>query len=91
MARGEVQEVGGGHAEVGDVDALGPHAVGEGGGELDARLAHVAGDEDLGRPGEAGHGAADGPAHVRVELVGHRAAHVVGLEDLVHPAHGPQP
>ena len=72
-----------------DVDTLGPHPVGERGRELHARLAHVAGDEDLGGSGEAGHGAADGPAHIRVELVGHDATHVVGLEDLVHPAHGP--
>ena len=55
--------------------------------ELDARLAHVPGHEDLGGAGEAGHGAPDGEAHVRVELVGHRATHVVRLEDLVHPAH----
>ena len=85
---GEVEEVGRGQAEVGDVDPLGPHAVGEGAGQLDAGLAHVAGHQDLGRAGEAGHGAPDGAAHVRIELVGHGAAHVVGLEDLVHAAHG---
>ena len=87
VARGEVQEIGRGHAEVGDVDALGPDAIGEGAGERHPRLTHVTGHEDLGGGGEAGHGAPDGQAHVRVELVGHRAAHVVGLEDLVHPAH----
>ena len=55
------------------------------------RLAHVAGHQDLWRAREAGHGPADGPAHVGVELVGHRAAHVVRLEDLVHAAHGAPP
>ena len=34
--------------EVDDVDALGGDALGEGGGELDARRAHVVGDEDRG-------------------------------------------
>ena len=34
---GEVHEVGGGQAEVDDVEPLGAHAVGERGGELDAR------------------------------------------------------
>ena len=95
VARREVQEVGGGHAEVDDVDALGPHPVGEGGRQLHPALAHVAGHQDPRRAGEAGHGPADGAAHVGVELVGHRAPHVVRLEDLVHAAlgaaHGPQP
>ena len=50
MARREVQEVGGGHAEVDDVDAFGPHPVGEGGRQLHAALAHVAGHQDLGVP-----------------------------------------
>ena len=88
MTRGEVQEVGRRQTEVGDVDALGAHALGEGRGELHARSPHVAGHQDLGGAGEAGEGAPDGPAHVGVELVGHRATDVVGLEDLVHPAHG---
>ena len=44
-----------------------------------------------GASGEAGHGPADGPAHVGIELVGHRAAHVVRLEDLVHAAHRAPP
>ena len=48
---------------------------------------HVAGHEDLGRPGEAGHGPADGPAHGGVQLIGHGAADVVRLEDLIHSCH----
>ena len=91
MARGEIQEVGGGHAEVDDVDPFGPHAVGEGGRQLHPGLAHVADDHDLRGVDEAGHGPPDGPAHVGVELVGHRAAHVVRLEDLVHAAHRAPP
>ena len=47
---------------------------------------HVAGDEDLrhapsSSSGEAGEGGTDRPAYGGVELVGHGAADVVGLED----------
>jgi hypothetical protein len=48
MARREIEEVGGRHAEVVDVDALGPHPVGEGGRQLHPALAHVAGHQDPG-------------------------------------------
>jgi hypothetical protein len=91
VSRREVQEVRRGHAEVGDVDTLGAHAIREGAGQLDTRLAHVATHQDLGRVGEACHGASDGTAHFRIELIGDDAPHVVGLEDPVHPAHGCPP
>ena len=48
----EVHEVGGREAEVDDVDALGAHAVGERGGELDARGPHVAPDQHLAGPAD---------------------------------------
>ena len=91
MASGEVEEVGGGETEIRHLDTLGPHAVGERTRQLDAGLAHVPCHEDLGRPYETRHGPANGEAHVGVELIGHRAAHVVRFEDLVHSAHGAPP
>ena len=58
----EVDEVGGGEAEVDDVDALRVRALGEGGGELDAVGSHVPPDEHLrARLGEPGEGGADRP------------------------------
>ena len=68
--------------EVGDRRPLGPGPLGEGRGQLDPRRAHVPGHQQPGGPGEPGHGAADGPAQVGVELVGHGAPDVVGLEDV---------
>ena len=93
VAGGEVGDVGGGHAEVDDVEALVEHALGEGRRQLHAGGAHVAGDEHpggavvLGR--EAGEGGADALAVVGVELAGAQAADVVGLEDGVEVTHGP--
>ena len=46
-AGGEVHEVGGGQAEVDDVDPLGRDALGEGRRQLHPGRSHVAGDEDL--------------------------------------------
>ena len=66
--------------------------VGEGGGELDSRRAHVAGDEHRAGPvalgGEAGERGADATGALGVELVRNRAPDVVGLEDGVEGDHG---
>jgi hypothetical protein len=53
-----------------------------------ARRPHVASHHHPLGAGEAGERPADGPADLLVELVGHQAAHVVGLEDGVEGAHG---
>jgi hypothetical protein len=73
-AGGEEHEIGGGQAQVDDVEPLPGDALGEGGGELLTGGAHVAGDEDplgaVGGHAEAGEGGTDGPpAELGVELV----------------------
>src|SRR5690606_23596851 len=96
-ARGEVQEVGRAQPHVHDVQALALDALGEGGGQLDAARPHVAPDDDpvgpaAGGGDEAGEGRADAVAELGVQLVRHRAPHVVGLEDHVERVevrHGP--
>ena len=82
-----VDEVGGGEPQVDDVDALGGRALGERARELDARLAHVARHDDARGSREAGERGTDAPGHVGVELVGHRAPYVVGLEDRAQVRH----
>ena len=80
---GEVDEVGGASPRSTTSTPWRRHALGEGGGQLDPRGPHVAADEDpCRRPGEAGEGRAEGAGDGGVELVGHRAPDVVGLEDL---------
>jgi hypothetical protein len=93
--RCEVHEVGRGEPEVDDVDALVGDALGEGPGQLDTGRAHVATDEDralLGIGGVCGgelsERGADGVGLRRIELVGHDAADVVGLEDLTEVVEG---
>ena len=63
------------------------HAVGEGGDERRPGRAHVAADEDLVGAGVAGERDAERAGDLGVELVGHRAADVVGLDDLVEHGH----
>ena len=83
LAGREVEQVRGRQPEVDDVDALGEHPAGEGVDELGSRRPHVPGDEDLVGSGEAGEGDPDGVGDVGVELIGHRAADVVRLDDLI--------
>ncbi len=79
----EVDEVGGGEAEVDDVDAGSGHPVGERGDERLGRGPGVAADEDSRGSGEGGERAADEPGDGLVELVGVDPPDVVGLEDRV--------
>jgi hypothetical protein len=87
-AGGEVEQVGGGEAEVDHRGSLRPDAVGEGGGQLDPRFAHVPGHQHGRGPGEPGHGHADGPELLGVELIGDHSPDVVGLENVGEPGHG---
>ena len=83
-AGGEVHQVGRGQPEVDDVDALLEHAVGERVDQLRAGRAHVAADEHpIGASTEAGEADTERVRDLGVELIGHRAPDVVGLDDLV--------
>ena len=86
-SRGEVDHVGRGQAQVDHVRALRRHALGEGARQLDSAGSHVARHQDGGRTGEAGEGSPHRPAQPGVELVGNRAADVVGLVDVVENGH----
>ena len=87
-AGGEVQHVGGGEPEVDDRHPVGSGPLGERPGQLDPRLAHVAGHQQARPAGEPGHGHPDGPELVGVELVGDDPADVVGLKDVGKAGHG---
>ena len=91
---GEVQAVGAREADQDDVAALLADALGEGGDQGGAGRAHVVRDDDgagaavaRGRPDDADEGGADLVGEVLVQLVGIRAAHVVGLDDRVEVSH----
>ena len=87
-AGGEVDEVRRDQPEVDDVDALGHHAFGERGHELDTGRPHVAPDRGSGRrPAKRAKATPRARAVVGVELIGHRAPDVVGLDDLIEEAH----
>jgi hypothetical protein len=93
---GEVQQVGGGQAEVDDIEALRAHAVRERRDHLDPRRPHVPGDEHpcgvgVAATDEAGEADPDGSGDGVVELLRHEPAHVVGLEDLIEVTHGGAP
>ena len=73
-------------ADEGDVDAAAAGPVGEGRGQLGARVAHVVTDDAAGGPVAADddlrEGGPEGAGDAGVELVGDDAAHVVGLDDV---------
>jgi len=71
-----------------DVDALLERALGEGRDEVVARWPHVVADEDPRGVGELGERHAQRLGDLLVELLGHGAADVVGLHDVVESAHG---
>ena len=83
VAGGEVHHVRRRQPDVDHVDALAAHAVGERVDQGRAGRSHVAADEQLVGPGVAGEGHAEGAGDIGVQLVRHRAADVVGLDDLV--------
>jgi hypothetical protein len=87
-AGGEIEEVGGGEAEVDHRHTLGSGAVGECPRQGAARLAHVASHQQSGVAGEAGHRHPDGPELRRIELVGHDSPDVVRLEHVGEAGHG---
>ena len=97
-AAGVVEPVGRGEADEHHVAAAGGDAVGEGVDERARRRPHVVPDDE-GPPGDAEDVGARGPESgglARAPLVGHHAAHVVGLDDRAQVRtvcvvrHGPQ-
>ena len=82
MTGGEVEKVGGGQPQVGDLGADGAGPFGKGRTEGDAGGTHVLGHHDVGGLGEGGKGRSDSPSEVLVDLVGVSPTDVVGLKDV---------
>ena len=86
-ARGEVQHVGRGQADVDDVDASAGDTFGERRPQLHTGRAHVPTEHHLGSSDVLGKRHTEGSTDGRVELLGHRAPDVVGLDDLIEGGH----
>jgi len=86
-AGGEVEVVGGAHADVDDVGAAPGGALGERGRQPGRGGAHVAGDHDRVAAGQLDERGADLAGEPGVQLVGHQPADVVGLDELGEVGH----
>ena len=87
---GVIHHVGCTKTDIDHVDPVGHRPVAERSGEFLALGTHVVTDDDrggAGRSDEAGEGTTDRLGSIGGELVGHRAADVVGLEDRIEIGH----
>jgi hypothetical protein len=91
VARGEVQHVGTGQADLDDVGAADGGPIGEGGGQGGPTFTHVVRGDDSGGAGDVDERSPDGPRGILVELLSDDAPDVVSLHDGAEVDHASQP